>query len=84
MNKGWYDVLVVVILVAAFVLPRVFARPEDRPWQVWLPAVVAIGAIVYGAATRAWGFAALFAVVLLIEVWRTWPVWKRVSGAQGQ
>lgn len=84
MSKGWYDVLVVVLLVGAFVIPRAFARPEQHPWQVWLRAIVAIGAIVYGAATADGGLAALFAVVLLVEVWRTWPVWKRIRGARGQ
>ncbi len=82
MNQGWDGVVVVLILIAAFLLPRVFARPKEHPWQVWLPAVVAVGAIAYGAATADWVFAALFAVVLVFEVWRTWPVRKRLDGAK--
>jgi hypothetical protein len=74
-------VLVLVVLAAAYAIPRFLLAPERRPWQIWLPAVVAIVAVVWGIASRDWAFASIFAIVLLIEIWRTLPTWRTLRAA---
>jgi hypothetical protein len=75
-GHGWYLALVAVLLAAAYLVPRLFLRPERHPWQVWIPAAVAVAAIVYGMASRNWIFTGIFAFVLTVEVWRTLPIWR--------
>jgi hypothetical protein len=81
MDESWRVLLMLVAFAAAYTIPRYLLTPERQPWQVWLPAGLAMGVVVGGAAIGDWGLAAIFGVVLPIEIWRTLPTWRALRAA---